>query len=847
MRTALLTLLAACSPSPGPAVPADHARPPLELDRPGTPAAWRALFALEAGNFDLPDHNLPEGAPSDGVYLLPAGWRHEATGPGLSLYSAPMPVQIPAKRYRQAPAGVELYLGDQALPYQHDLDRHEDSPAGWAILGERLWVASAETPERLAAPVRLVHSATSRQQRRLAFGLAGLPAAEFVSYEATLGLETRTCLLLPAPGRASWTVALPAGASLLMGLGIRPRVDLSLPESDGLSVEVRLDGEVAWSRDILPTEAFEDVQVDLSRWAGRTVTLEFATRPGATALGDLALLSSPVIVGSSAEGVRRVVIVGIDTLRVAALGLEGYARDTSPELDAWARGAYVFDHAYAPAPRTKPSFRSAFTGAHPLPAMATPTFGEVLRTEGLVTGGFAANVHLVPRFGFSDGFDTWYYDNGAKADAQVDRALAWLDRYQAADSLLFVHLMDPHIFYDAPGRYKNMYVEEQPPLTFNRMFNRWDIARMQRNGKLTDTHRGFIQARYDGEVRWTSHELGRLLEGIDELPGKSLVIVHSDHGEELWEHGGFEHNHTLYEELVHALLWVRPPDGWAAGPHRIAAQVGLIDLAPTLYDLFGVPPERWPPMAGTSLAPLLDPSRASEESALLAALDARSLQVGYLMYDRERWGVLYQRGKYILQTANGAEELYDLAKDPGEQHNLAEERAGELPVWRARLAEATGWPVGPGLRVRLMDRRGQPVDLVFPVPVAEAGVIDPEADRQRRANLEWGETPKATPDQLAKVTLSEDGTRVRIEPGERPNGIVYVLFGAQVPTSLRLEADGMQRPLSSFRGEQTFNGTKLRFDSGTVIVPRDTEAARVAATEGDEEDLEALRALGYVE
>ncbi|MFH1466470.1 MAG: sulfatase [Pseudomonadota bacterium] len=849
MLTALLALLVACGrPSLGPTVGAVHReRPPMVLEEPGAPAAWRALASLEAGSFELPPHNLPQGAPSDGVYPLPDGWRREARAGDVTLHSVPMPVLIPARRYHQAPAGVEVVLGDEPLPYHRDLDRIEAGSQSWAVLGERLWVATREDPERLPSPVRLVHTATTSQQRRLAWSMAGLTAPEFVSYVATLGPETRTCLLLPAPGRASWTVALPEDAALLMGLGIRPRVDLSLPESDGLAVEVRVDGEAIWRRDVGLTEAFDDARIDLSRWAGRTVTLELATDPGVSNVGDLALLSSPLIVGGSAEAVRRVIIVGIDTLRCSALGLEGYARDTSPELDAWAGGAYVFDHAYAPAPRTKPSFRTAFTGAYPLPAMDTPTFGEVLRGEGFVTGGLSANVHLVPRFGFSDGFDTWYYDNGAKADAQVDRALAWLDRYETADSALFVHIMDPHIFYDAPGRYKNLYVEEQPPVTFNRMFNRWDIARMQRAGKLTEVHKDFIQARYDGEVRWMSHELGRLLAAIDELPGRSLVIVHSDHGEELWEHGGFEHNHTLYDELVHTVLWVRPPGGWAKGPHRIQALAGLIDLAPTLYELLGVPPERQPPMAGTSLAPLLDPARAAQEPPLLAALDARPLHVGYLMYDRERWGVIQQRGKYILQTASGAEELYDLAEDPGEQRDLAAERAADLPAWRARLAQATGWPVGPGLRVRLQGRRGQPVELVFPVPVAEAGIIDPEADRTRRANIEWGESPRATPEQVATVSLSQDGTRVRIEPGERANGHIYVLFGEEEPRSMRLEADGMQRPLSSLQGEQTFNGTSMHFEPGIVIVPRDTMAARLAVTEEDEGELEALRALGYVE
>jgi len=157
------------------------------------------------------------------------------------------------------------------------------------------------------------------------------------------------------------------------------------------------------------------------------------------------------------------------------------------------------------------------------------------------------------------------------------------------------------------------------------------------------------------------------------------------------------------------------------------------------------------------------------------------MHLGYLMYDTERWGVIYGQGKYIIQTISGKEELYDLSADPGETENLADKRSDELPKWRELLTEAAGWPVGPGWRLEFSGRKGVPLVLEFPVPIADAGVFNPEAARKRRANLEWGESPTVTAQEVASVVISDDRTRVTVKPGKKPRGTLYVLFGSQAP------------------------------------------------------------------
>src|SRR5690606_28716648 len=161
----------------------------------------------------------------------------------------------------------------------------------------------------------------------------------------------------------------------------------------------------------------------------------------------------------------------------------GYHRQTTPDFDRILGQSAVFTQAYTPAPRTRPSFRSATTGRDPLDAVGATNIGEVFQDHGFATAGIVANIHLQPRFGFHRGFDLWHYDATADAARQVDRALAWLRDQQSRDSYLFLHVMDPHIHYRAPGRYRDMFVEDPDP-DLPATFNRWQVYTMERRGQL---------------------------------------------------------------------------------------------------------------------------------------------------------------------------------------------------------------------------------------------------------------------------------------------------------------------------------------------------------------------------
>lgn len=844
-----VTLLSCRQPpaAPGALAPARAEKPSLDLGAPGATVV-RLLDQLSADALTLPASNLPEGHGELGVWTLTDGWRPGVTGArsGKTSWVHDMPFQLPQRRYAMAPPGLSLKRGEETLPFRPGVSTRASGPEGaWDVSADTLYVRSDTNPSDWNPPLVMEHSLTASAERRMNFGASGLDPVAFARYQATLGTLTRAALLLPAPGAARFQVTIPEGGRLRFGYALLPGP--STDEQGKAKLLIRVDGAERWAETVKPADTWAEASIDLADLGGRTVNLELASDPLGSPTHDYAVFGTPEIVGAAtADGPRRIVVVGIDTLRVDHLSTNGYERQTSPGMTQIASQSLVFDQAWSPAPRTRPSFRTATTGRWPLPAMDAPTLGEVLSRAGYTTGGITANVHLTAAMGFADGFGWWEYDNSAQAEPQVDRALRWLEAHKTEDSYLFLHLMDPHIFYEPPDPFLDLYTKPYDQGPLGDKYNRWMVLKEEREGDLSVSNREFMKARYDGEIAYLDQQLLRLVAELDRLPGRTLIIVHSDHGEEFWEHGSYEHNHSLYNELVHVLFWVRPPGGLQGGPHRLDTPVSLADLAPTLFEAAGVPVDIRPPVDGVSLAPLLDAAREAEKAALTAQLDERPLHLGYLMYDTERWGVLYKGGKYIVQTASGEEELYDLKADPGEKVNLVSQRSAELPQWRERLAAATGWPVGLGWRVDIKSIE-EPFQIVFDAPVIEAGVLDPETGRSRRANLEYGERPFTTAEEVASVSLSEDGLTVSVTPGTDPDGIVYVLGPTEDSTATLVRQDS--RSPASF-GSRGFGGGRLRITHGPLIIPKDTEAARLAGHHGSDaasEALEALRALGYIQ
>jgi arylsulfatase A-like enzyme len=825
----VIAVLFSCGPSRRSSELADVPRPSgfVDPDLRTTGASPVLQLWLTEGRYTLPDSPLPEGFT--GTTRIPAALDPEPLKVRrvTSLYRGPSPFKAAMEDEGRvsAPPGMSLFVGDEELRYHPNL-----VGKSWRIGGDSLLVA---WPGDALPPVTIVFPEAERLVRRHDFASAGLPPAEFVQHEITLDSRTRDGVLLPAPGVAEWDVTLPSAGPVQFRawLALSPLPLRSL-SSDGAyaRLEVVEGGEavVVDRRFVEPREQFTEWSADLSRWAGRAVTLRIASEGSGEPYFDYVFVGTPSVWGAPSGPVRRVVVIGIDTTRPDHLGFYGYERDTSPELDAVAETSTVFDRAWAPAPRTRPSFRTAFTGRRPLDAVGAKNIGAVFQEHGFATAGIVANVHLQPRFEFHDGFDDWWYDGQAKADAQVDRALGFLERNADRDTFLFLHIMDPHLFYNAPAAFKDMYVTDPAP-DLPDIFTRWEVHGWMRGRGIDQQKKEHIEARYDGELRFTSSELGRLFSELDRMEGKTLVVLHSDHGEEMWEHGSFEHNHTVYDEVTRVLLWFRSGPGQQDGV-RDHTPVSLADIGPTLFDLTAFPDP--PPSDGKSLVPLL----LGEDDG--AGWRSRPLGVAHLRYGRERWGVVVEDHKYILHTATGEEELYDLAADPNEAKNVAPTK--DLAPFRAALAEAHDMQVGRGWRIRVTltgEAAAGSYRLVLPEPARAAGVIDPESTIEDPANQAWGEKPKRTPEDIGAVTLSEGGQELVFTPGPNPtSGLLYVLFDGDVdPSTTALLRNDAGLVTIASRGKLVWKAGRDEIEvvPGTIVVPPLPEIARIRALRDD--------------
>lgn len=815
---------------------------PLQLDR-------------AVGRIQLPAGNLPEGVEVSERFTFAEALRQRPAGEFThTTFQLPFPTHENERRFRGI--GVHVLVRGEALPHSN-VPEPQGGRGNWTFVNGvlHLFTRAPVAP----ADVVVLNPELARAVARLEVDRATTPAAEWVKYNLTFSDRSREGMILPAPAVAEWDTRLEAGSRFETFLAMVP-APLSLGASDGATAVLEIvaggvtqevgrqavragGGWWPWSE-----PSFTRWELDLSAWAGQEVTLRLRTEPGASPLFDYVFLGSPVVFAAPTSPPRRVIVLAWDTTRPDRLSTYGYTRPTTPTLDAFAEQGTVFERAWAPAPRTRPSFRTATTGRYPLDAVGARNLGDVFDEAGFATAGIVANIHLNPRFSFDRGFDDWWLDTQAKADDQVDRALAWLRENRERDTYLFLHIMDPHLFYVPPAPFDSMFVSDPDP-ALPADFNRWQVDQWVRTGKLTDQRKEHIRGLYDGELRWTDSQVARLLEGLAELGGNDLVLFHTDHGEELWEHGGFEHNHTLHEEVVRAGLILRPPPG-EPRVARVAEPVSLADMAPTLYDFAGI---QQPPVSdGRSLRGLASGADPGGWN--------RPLPVGYLMYDREQWGVVYEGKKYLLDTGNGKETIYDLIADPGETKDVSGKVAHDPLI--AALAEAHRAQVGHGWRVELQATRSQRIGLRLPKPALAAGVIDPDAEASVRANVEWGELPPRVPEDIASVSLSPDRTELWIEPGPHPVGKVYVLFGEYTDIDVAvLDAEGAARsevhaPRRRFRE----GGDNLYFSPGIVIHTPPDEAARMgiarrlqepsAAEEksGPSNDAETcqLCALGYL-
>jgi choline-sulfatase len=366
---------------------------------------------------------------------------------------------------------------------------------------------------------------------------------------------------------------------------------------------------------------------------------------------------------------KHLVLVTIDTLRADRLGCYGNTTVATPHLDAIAAQGALAQDASVQTPLTRPSHVTIFTGRYPAehgirdnvaPALAAdvPTLAQQLKGHGFETAAFVSSVVLSRQSGLARGFDTYSdrFEVGAddarflntiqkRGDGPTSEAIAWLEAHPASRTFVWLHLYDPHDPYEPPEPYAARYADRP----------------------------------YDGEVAFTDELLGRLDAALDRLGrrGDTLVVVTSDHGEGLGDHGEAVHGFFVYESTLAVPLLVRGP-GIPVGT-RLGPTVRSVDLLPTVLDLLGAPLGPGHEVSGRSLAPALRGGPAPADEATYAESLTPLLHFGWSDLRALREG----RFKYI---AAPRPELYDLKDDPGERRNLAPASPAKAEALRAALA-----------------------------------------------------------------------------------------------------------------------------------------------------------------
>jgi len=373
-----------------------------------------------------------------------------------------------------------------------------------------------------------------------------------------------------------------------------------------------------------------------------------------------------------------VLIISIDTLRADHVSCYGYKHKTTPNIDRLALRGHRFQNAYTSMPTTLPAHASLFTSLYPrqlsvsrngekIPEEAA-TLAEVLQRNGYATAAFVSTMALNARYGLNQGFQT--YDDMGKGEERpaeiiITRAGRWLQNHCNDQFLLFVHLFDPHVPYNAP-------------LSFRRSFNApsqktpQDCVFLPEPAKLTTDLITKTIAAYDAEIAYADWAVGKLLHKLEELNLKenTMIVVTSDHGETLDEllkrYGyAFDHGEFLYAHQIHIPMIICLPSSETGMVHT--NPVSIIDIMPTILGLLAIKPPD--PMAGKSLIPIIRGKSVSDNAVFS---ERRTFELTPKPYLQGKDYSIIDGNRHLIFSTIRDSELYNLIDDPGEGSNLSQ-------------------------------------------------------------------------------------------------------------------------------------------------------------------------------
>lgn len=409
---------------------------------------------------------------------------------------------------------------------------------------------------------------------------------------------------------------------------------------------------------------------------------------------------------SSGRGERpNIVLIVLDTTRADFLSSYGHPRNTSPNIDRLAREGVLFRRAYATDFWTLPSHASLLTGRHPteiqataetnqLPARAT-TLAEILLGAGYRTGAVVTNGWLNRERGFDQGFQEYFEmwrrvwrrhsppaGRRFEGDLAIGLAIDWIaDRAREGDPFfLFVNLNTAHLPYTPhPEILKRFLSPDRPASQVSRLqkvSGMW--GHLAGKVKLDPTDLAILRELYEAEIATADLLVGRLiaaLEGAGILDG-TLVIVTSDHGENIGDHGMIDHLLSMYDTTIHVPLIMRYPKRFRSGSVN-EELVSLVDVVPTVLDISGLaPPDDVPAARRRSLA-----SRDASPPAAVFAENDRPINGVELMKKQfpdfdtrtidQRMRMVRTEDHKLIWKERGDVELFDLREDASEERDIA--------------------------------------------------------------------------------------------------------------------------------------------------------------------------------
>ncbi len=429
--------------------------------------------------------------------------------------------------------------------------------------------------------------------------------------------------------------------------------------------------------------------------------------------------------GSTQSRGANVLLVTVDTLRADYLSCYGKKTVSTPNIDSMAARGVLFTQAVVQIPLTTPSHASILTGTYPqvhkirdIGAFVLDsnvlTLASVSSQAGLETGAVVGSAVLNRQFGLSKGFN-FYFDDMKEEEASgrlpgmvaeirgemvTQHAIEWLDERKrqgigvtpGKNFLLWVHYYDPHFPYDPPGAYRSKYAKDL----------------------------------YGGEVAYTDEQIGRLLDWLrdEHLLDRTLVLLLSDHGESLGEHGEYTHGVFLYESTVHIPLIVAGP-GIPKG-QVVTQQVRSIDVMPTITDYLGLSPGNQ--VQGTSLMPaIVERKRVRTNYSYMETLYPKT-HLGW----SELRGTRTDEWKLIVSPKP---ELYRMTDDSNETRNVVTQYPADSDRLQKQVWEIAGPPQNLGIL------KMQPVDEQTRQQLQSLGYASAGTQRKVRIDMS-GPDPK---------------------------------------------------------------------------------------------------------